>query len=145
MNIAITPELAEPRRIGAGLQTEGRVGWLTLLRGLLASLVAAATSHRAWATGLVIGAALAWLIFPGLRRGLDALVTASTAHAAAENPRVPTGLYFGALFRYALIGLTVYVSFELLKLPVASMVVGLCALAPAAVVASVYELIRTWK
>ncbi len=68
------------------------------------------------------------------------LVAASAAQAGAEKPRVPLGAYFGALFRYGLIALVVYVIFKILKVPLASMVVGMCALAAAAIAASVYEL-----
>ena len=93
-----------------------------------------------WAGGLLIGAVLAWLSFRWLRRGLDALVSASAAQAGVEKPRVPLGAYFGAVFRYGLIGLSVYVIFKLLRVPLASMVVGMCALAAAAIAASVYEL-----
>ncbi|MCU1243078.1 MAG: hypothetical protein JWO71_3804 [Candidatus Acidoferrum typicum] len=96
-----------------------------------------------WAAGLLIGAVLAWLNFRWLRRGLDALVAASTAQAGVEKPRVPLGSYFGAVFRYGLIALIVYVIFKLLKVPLASMVVGMCALAAAAVAASVYELFQS--
>jgi hypothetical protein len=88
----------------------------------------------------LLGAVLAWLNFRWLRRGLDALVAASAAQAGAEKPRVPLGLYFAAVFRYGLIALIVYVIFKLLQVPLASMVVGMCALAAAAIAASVYEL-----
>ena len=71
---------------------------------------------------------------------MDALVAASAAQAGAEKPRVPLGAYFAALFRYALIALVVYVIFKFLRVPLASMVVGMCALAAAAIAASVYEL-----
>ena len=71
---------------------------------------------------------------------MDALVAASAAQAGAERPRVPLGTYFAALFRYALIALIVYVIFKFLGIPLASMVVGMCALAAAAIAASVYEL-----
>jgi len=62
------------------------------------------------------------------------------AEAGAEKPRVPLDAYFAALFRYALIALMVYVIFKFLRVPLASMVVGMCALAAAAIAASVYEL-----
>ena len=88
----------------------------------------------------MIGAVLAWLNFRWLRRGLDALVSASTAQAGVEKPRVPLGAYFAAVFRYGLIALIVYVIFKVLAIPLASMVVGMCALAAAAIAASVYEL-----
>jgi ATP synthase I chain len=87
----------------------------------------------------MIGALLAWLNFRWLRRGLDALVAASAAQTGTEKPRVPLGTYFAAAFRYGLIALSVYVIFKLLRVPLASMVVGMCALAAAAIAASVYE------
>jgi hypothetical protein len=83
---------------------------------------------------------LAWLNFRWLRRGLDGLVAASAAQVGVEKPRVPLGAYFAAVFRYGLIALIVYVIFKLLQVPLASMVVGMCALAAAAIAASVYEL-----
>jgi len=52
---------------------------------------------------------------------------------------VPLGTYFAAAFRYALIGLTVYVIFKTLNVPLVSMIVGLCALGAATIAASVYE------
>lgn len=122
------------------LRTERRIAWLTLVFGSAASAAAAVAGNRVWAGGLLIGAVLAWLNFRWLRRGMDALVLASAAQAGAEKPRVPLGAYFAALFRYALIALTVYVIFKFLQVPLASMVVGMCALAAAAIAASVYEL-----
>ena len=88
----------------------------------------------------MIGAVLAWLNFRWLRQGMDALVAASAAQAGAKKPRVPLGTYFAAAFRYGLIALVVYAIFKLLRVPLASMVVGMCALAVAAIAASVYEL-----
>ena len=110
---------------------------------MVACAAAAVIGSRVWAAGLLIGAVLAWLNFRWLRRGLDALVAASTVQAGVEKPRVPIGAYFGAVFRYGLIALSVYVIFKLLKVPLASMVVGMCALAAAAVAASVYELFQS--
>ena len=52
---------------------------------------------------------------------------------------MPLGTYFAAVFRYGLIALVVYVIFKFLQVPLASMVVGMCALAAAAIAASVYE------
>ena len=103
-------------------------------------VAAAVAGSRVWAGGLLIGAVLAWTNFRWLRRGLDALVAASTAQAGVEKPRVPLGTYFGAVFRYGLIALVVYVIFKFLQVPLASMIVGMCALAAAAMAASVYEL-----
>jgi hypothetical protein len=127
----------------AGLRTERLIAWLTLVLGTAASAAAALAGNRLWAGGLLIGAGLAWLNFRWLRRGMDALVAASAAQAGAEKPRVPLGAYFAALFRYALIALVVYVIFKFLRVPLASMVVGMCALAAAAIAASVYELFQS--
>jgi len=121
-------------------QTERRIAWLTLAFGGMAAFAALLTRHGGWAAGLLVGTALAWLNFRWLRRGLDSLVLASAAQAGREQPKVPLTSYFLALLRYALIGLAVYVIFELLHVPLASMVVGLCALGVAAIAASVYEI-----
>jgi hypothetical protein len=122
--------------------TERRISWLTLLIGLAAGLLVALLRERLWGVGLGIGAALAWLNFRWLRRGLDALVVASTAQAGKEKPAVPLLNYFGMLFRYGLIALAVYVIFEYLRIPLVSMVVGLCALGAATIAASVYEILH---
>jgi small-conductance mechanosensitive channel len=138
--IPIASDLTNHAEVDAGLRTERRIAWLTLAIGTVASAAAAFAGSRLWAAGLMIGAVLAWLNFWWLRRGLDALVAASRAQAGAEKPRVPLGAYFGAVFRYGLIALVVYVIFKILQVPLASMVVGMCALAAAAIAASVYEL-----
>lgn len=126
-------------------QTERRLAWLILATGVLAALVAASLHNPLWAAGLMIGATLAWFNFRWLRRGMDALAQASQAQAGLSQPRVPLGAYFRVLFRYALIALFIYVIFKFLKVPLASMVVGLCALGPAAMAASVYEIARPAK
>lgn len=120
--------------------TERRIAWLTLLIGAAAAVAALILKQRVWAVGLFVGTALAWMNFRWLRRGLDALVTASTAQEGRQKPQVPLASYALALLRYGLIGLTVYVIFEYLHVPLASMVVGLCALGAAAIAASVYEI-----
>jgi hypothetical protein len=122
--------------------TERRISWLTLLIGLLAALFVAVLHNRLWGAGLAIGAALAWLNFRWLSRGLDALVLASTAQAGKEEPVVPLLTYFAMLFRYGLIALAVYVIFVYLRVPLVSMIVGLCALGAATIAASVYEILH---
>jgi hypothetical protein len=90
----------------------------------------------------MFGAILAWFNFRWLRQGMDALVIASQAQEGLPKPHVPIGAYFRVLFRYALIAFSVYVIFKTLNIPVASMVLGLCALGPAVVAASLYEIAR---
>jgi len=71
---------------------------------------------------------------------LDALVIASSAQHGQEKPQVPWWTSLLALLRYALIALTVYVIFIYRNIPLASMIVGLCALAAAVIVATVWEI-----
>jgi hypothetical protein len=137
------PAMAAPSlSLTSARQTERRVAWLILLFGILFSAVAAILHNKPWAAGLFIGSILEWLNFRWLKQGMDALVAASQAQSGAARPRVPVGTYFRALFRYALIALTVYVIFILLNIPPVSMVVGLCALGPAVIAASVYEIAK---
>jgi hypothetical protein len=121
---------------------ERRIAWLTLVLGGAAALAAVILRRWSWAEGLAIGTALAWLNFRWLKRGLDALVEVSTAQEGFAKPRIPVGTWFRLLFRYGLIAFCVYVIFEYLKVPLASMVVGLCALGAATITASVYEILR---
>jgi small-conductance mechanosensitive channel len=133
---------AQPISLTPARQTERRVAWLIPFFGSLAAAAAAIAHKFPWAAGLMIGSILAWLNFRWLKQGMDTLVIASQAQSGAARPRVPVGTYFRALFRYALIALTVYVIFILLKVPPVSMVVGLCALGPAVIAASVYEIVK---
>jgi small-conductance mechanosensitive channel len=132
-------KVAEPV---AGAQTERRIGWLTLLFGFAAAAILVVLQRKLWAAGLAIGTVLAWLNFRWLKRALDALVVASTAQEGQEKPKVPLTTYLAALFRYGLLGLTVYVIFIFLHVPLGSMILGLCALAAATIVASVWEILR---
>jgi len=124
------------------LATENRISWLTLALGLTAGALVAVLRSGRWGAGVVIGASLSWLNFRWMKRGIDAMVRSSAAQAKKENPAIPVWSYFKMAFRYGLIGLTVYVIFEVLSIPLASMVVGLCALGAAVVAASVYEILR---
>jgi small-conductance mechanosensitive channel len=124
-----------------GEVTERRISLLTLFIGFSAGLLVALLGDRLWGAGLAIGATLAWLNFRWLKQGLNALAAASTAQAGKEKPVVPIKSYLGMVFRYGLIALAVYVIFEFLKVPLLSMVVGLCALGAATIAASVYEIL----
>ncbi|HKW56511.1 MAG TPA: ATP synthase subunit I [Candidatus Acidoferrum sp.] len=133
------PTVIEPQ---AGAPTERRISWLTLAFGGAAAAVALLGRERAWSAGLAAGTALAWLNFRWLQRGLDSLARASAEQASQSKPQVPLSSYFFALLRYALIAMAVYVIFEYLHVPLASMILGLCALGAAALAASVYEIWR---
>lgn len=129
----------------AGSKTESRIGWLTLLFGFAVTMVVAISGQRSWASGLLVGTLLGWLNFRWLGKGLDALVLAVKVQhdglQTTERAVVPWWHYVLAVFRYALIGLAVYVIFVYRKIPLASMMLGLCALAAAAIVASVWEIL----
>ena len=131
-----------PPETSGGVRTERRISWLTLLIGLFAGLLIAVLRDLVWGVGVGIGTVLAWLNFRLLERGLNALVQASEAQAGKEKPAVPLRSYFAMAIRYGLIALAVYVIFELLRIPILSMIVGLCALGAATIAASVYEILR---
>jgi ATP synthase I chain len=133
---------APPSASAVFARTERRIAWLTLVLGGAAAIVVAIMRRWLWAEGLAIGTVLAWLNFRWLKRGLDALVAVATAQEGAAKARIPFGTWFRLMFRYGLIAICVYVIFEYLKVPLASMVVGLCALGAATIVASVYEILR---
>ena len=126
-----------------GRLTERRIAWLTLVLGLASGAIVALLGPANWGAGLATGTVFAWLNFRWLRRGANALVLASKAQAGSEEPRVPVGTYFLMLFRYGLIALAVYVIFIYLRVPLVSMVVGLCALGAATIAASVYEILHS--
>jgi hypothetical protein len=123
-------------------RTERRISWLTLVLGGATAVIVAILRRPAWAEGLAIGTVLAWLNFRWLKRGMDALVVVATAQEGFAKPRIPFGTWFRLMFRYGLIAFCVYVIFEYLKVPLASMAVGLCALGAATIAASVYEILR---
>ena len=123
-------------------RTETCISHLTLIFGAVAGVVVGLCYRWDWGVGLMIGTALAWLNFRWLKQGLDALTQAIAAQRAQSNGSVPVDAYFKALFRYFLIALMVYVIFKYLKVPVLSMVLGLCALGAATIAVSVHEIFR---
>jgi len=125
-----------------GTRTEKRIAWLTLMLGGAAVIVAFVLGQRMWAIGLALGALLGWLNFHFLGRGMDALVLQSIAQKEHKKVQVPITTYLGIAFRYALIGVSVYVIFVYLHVPLASLIFGLCSLAAAAITASVWEVLQ---
>jgi hypothetical protein len=121
--------------------TERRIAQYTLALGLAAAVAASFLYSLRVGAGLLIGAALAWLNFHWLERAMNAVARASTAQADSPEARVPISAYFALFARYALIAGLVYVIFSLFRIPVLSMVVGLCALGAAAMLASLMEVL----
>jgi len=126
-----------------GERTIRRVAWLTLIFGVVGGLIASFLRRWDWAEGLILGSGLGWLNFRWLERGVEAFTAAAAAQTGAEKPRGRSATYLAAAFRYALIGLSVYVIFKYLHVPLVSIVLGLCALAAAIIVASVWEVLQS--
>jgi small-conductance mechanosensitive channel len=143
-------------------RSETRISQLTVVWGVAGAVLTAMFYQPRWGAGVLIGSLLAWLNFRWLKQGLDGLTENVAAQAKFEDARlgrrplqhlenpdgpkskgeVPVGAYFKAVFRYALIALIVYVIFKYLKVPVLSMVFGLCALGAATLAVSVHEIFR---
>jgi small-conductance mechanosensitive channel len=121
--------------------TERRISRLTLAVGVLASVGAGFRFSIRIGIGVLIGALLAWVNFRWLERAISSVARASTAQAGSPEARVPVASYFGLFARYALIATVVYVIFSRLRIPVLSMLVGLCALGVAAMIATLWEVL----
>jgi small-conductance mechanosensitive channel len=132
-----------PPDITRYLKSETRIAQLTLLLGAIAAIPVAYRHGWRWGLGIFIGAALAWLNFRWLQKGLDALAGSATAQSAQQTANVPFGTYFRAVFRYLLIAIAVYVIFKVLNVPVLSMIFGLCALGAATFTVSVHEILHS--
>jgi hypothetical protein len=131
-------EIADSKVVGAS--TVERIGWLTLAIGFAAALGTEIVSRRwRWAAGIAAGTLLGWLNFQLLQRGAAILLTTSQAQESDEKPRLPV---LGAILRYGLMGLSVYVIFEYLHVPLVSLMTGLCAFAVATITASIWAILN---
>jgi small-conductance mechanosensitive channel len=121
--------------------TERRIARFTLIVGGLASVGAGFLFSIRVGAGVLVGALLAWINFRWLERDMTSVTRAATAQAGSPEARVPVTSYLGMFARYALIAAVVYVIFSRLRIPVLSMLVGLCALGVAAIFATVWEIL----
>jgi hypothetical protein len=141
----IPAKLPEPKIVG--LRTIRVIPWLTLAIGFNAAVVSAILyRNRLFAEGLALGTLLGWLNFRLLRRAVAAMVASGSAAAStseapetAPGPRVPV---VAAVFRYALMGLSLYVIFEYLHVPLVSLAAGLCAAGVATIAASIWAILN---
>ena len=124
--------------------TERRIARLTLLLGAVASAGAYFLFSIRVGAGVFIGALLAWVNFRWLKSALDTVTRAATVQAEHSKARMPIGSLFGLIGRYLLIAVSVYVIFIYFGIPILSMLVGLCALGAATIVASLYEVFQSW-
>jgi small-conductance mechanosensitive channel len=121
--------------------TERRIARFTLIVGGMGCLGAGFLFSIRVAAGVLVGALLAWINFIWLERTMTAVTRAVTARAGSPEARVPVTGYLGIMTRYALIAGVVYVIFSRLRIPVLSMLVGLCALGVATILATVWEVV----
>jgi small-conductance mechanosensitive channel len=121
--------------------TERRIAYLTLLLGGIAAVPAGFLFSIRVGAGVLIGAILGWINFRFLERAMDSITRALTAQAGSPEARVPVLSYFGLFARYALIAAVVYVIFSRFKIPVLSILTGLCALGAATITATLIEVL----
>jgi hypothetical protein len=133
-----------------------RIAWLTLAFGSAAAGTALALRRGDWAEGLAAGTILGWLNFRWLRRGVLAIIRsvapATEAERVSDSPQMTENMgdtqksalpaVLLMLFRYALLGLGVYVIFIYLHVPPVSIGLGLCALGAAIMASSVWEVLK---
>jgi len=124
--------------------TERRIARLTLVLGGLASVGACFLFSIRVGAGILIGALLAWINFRWLKSALDTVTRAATAQTEVSKVRVPIGSMAALIGRYVLIAVSVYAIFIFLRIPILSMLVGLCALGAATIGASLYEVFQSW-
>jgi hypothetical protein len=145
------------QKSGAGLPGERvlhRIAALTLGFGFAAAVAAVALHRPDWARGLAGGAALSWLNFRWLSRGIRAMMLAANSRAdaasngttgaatSAKSSGSPVGTLLAIVLRYALVAAGVYVIFIYLHVPLISIGLGLCALVAAIMSASVWEVLK---
>jgi len=145
---------AESRGFEAKVQGEHvlrRIGFLVLAFGVAATLLALAVRRPDWAKGLFCGAALGWLNFRWLCRGIRAIFDKATEPASATDSDAadnavrrptPVATYLALVFRYGLVAFGAYAIFVCLHVPLISIGVGLCALVAAILAASAWEVVK---
>jgi len=126
-----------------GQRTVRRISYLIPGFGFAGGLIAALLHRGDWAEGLIAGAALAWLNFLALKRGVEALTSRPATPGNNPPTRLRSASYVVAVFRYILIGAAVYVIFNFLHVPLLSLALGLCAFVAATIAATVWEILQS--
>src|SRR5258708_2113392 len=122
--------------------TEKRIAQLTLVIGVAASAGAAYFFLTRMGAGILVGSVAAWISFRWLETALDALMQISTAKSDSARASVPFSSILKFAGRYALIGAVVCVTFFVFDIPVVSILLGLCALGAATILATLYEILH---
>jgi small-conductance mechanosensitive channel len=124
-------------------RTERRIAQLTLILGAAAAVAAGFRYSVRAGAGVLLGALLAWINFRWLERAMDSVARASTAQEGSPDARVPVSSYLGLFARYVLIAAIVYATFSVFRIPIVSILVGLCALGAAAITATLIEVMSS--
>jgi hypothetical protein len=122
-------------------RAQRRIALLTLALGAMAALIVAVTATWRWGTGILLGAALAWINFLWLEQGLAAISRLAQAQHGAPKPRISMWVWIKVFSRYGLIAILLYTAWGFLHIPVVSMLAGLCALGAAVMAEGIYEVI----
>jgi|SRR5215471_13499433 len=120
-----------------GTRVLRNIGNLTLAVGALAGGLALVLHRVDWVKGIALGAALAWLNFRWIKRGVGAVLS---SRAERESKR-GGGVVLLLVFRYLLLGGAIYVIFHYIHVPLPSIAIGLCALGAATIAASLWEIL----
>jgi hypothetical protein len=143
-----TPHKIESsRRIGTPMRShdwytrvERRIAWITLAFGVVGGAVAAIAGFHKWGAGIAIGAGLAWVNFRWFEQGVSAVVRVAQAQAGAPKARISVWVWVKMFGRYGVIGVLLYTTWALWKVPIVAMLAGLCALGAAVMAESIYEI-----
>jgi hypothetical protein len=121
-------------------RAERRIAGMTLAIGLAAAAVIAIAGYRKWGLGIAVGAALAWVNFRWFEQGVNAVVRVAQAQAGAPKPRISMWVWVKMFARYGVVGVLLYTTWALWKVPVVAILAGLCALGAAVMAESIYEI-----
>ncbi|HEV3220388.1 MAG TPA: ATP synthase subunit I [Candidatus Acidoferrales bacterium] len=131
----------QPRSREWYARAERRIASLTLIFGIVAGTATAAVGYPKWGVGIAVGASLAWLNFRWFEQGVTAVVRVAQAQAGTPKPRISMWVWAKMFGRYGVIGVLLYTTWALWKVPVVAMLAGLCALGAAVMAESIYEII----
>ena len=117
-----------------------RLERMTVVIGALAAIATAVLGQSLrLGAGVAVGTALAWLNCRGLEHAVGAIGQAAMAQSGAAKVRVPPVVRWRAIGRYLLIGLVIFVTVIVFKLPLIAVVCGLFALGAAAMAEGFYQ------
>lgn len=126
-----------------GERGQHRVELLTLAIGLTIAVVLLVV--RGWpdAAGMAAGTVAAWLNFRWMRRFVGHVARISLAQAGTASPKMPKGIFWKLIGRYALLGLVLYVILLRFYWPVVAFLCGLLTLVAAVLLEVFGELVLT--